>query len=464
MKQSDYQRWICDACGFIYDEAKGDPDSGLAPGTRYDDIPDDWQCPLCGLRKSDLRLLPETPAVASATVRSGGAGSAKRSRLHGGDDYVVIVGAGIAGWSAAEALRQRNSQKKILLITACKGALYTKPALSLAISQGRSAEELIDSDAVSNAARLGIEVLTDARVLKIDTKRKRLTTTKGGITYDKLVLALGAHQRELPVEGDAAKRILRVNDLATFRKLQQQLADGVKHITILGAGLIGSEFADDLSRAGYQVTVLDPGSHPLSGLLPQQMAKELQQRLASNGVSWQFGVTLQQLQEDGDSLQACLSDGSSYTTDMVLSAAGLIANTSLAEKSGLHVDIGIAVDKHMRTSNNDIYAIGDCASVDGRIFAYIEPIHRQAQVIAANISGEHEIFLSVPPMVKIKTQTMPISVCRPDGLTGDDAWQMIRQDTAGSYFEMQNAMSVIGFALSDKLASEAASHYSKLQV
>ena len=66
MSDASYLRWICDACGYIYDEAKGDPDSGLAPGTRYQDIPDDWQCPLCGMMKSDLRLLPEAPPVANA--------------------------------------------------------------------------------------------------------------------------------------------------------------------------------------------------------------------------------------------------------------------------------------------------------------------------------------------------------------------------------------------------------------
>ena len=77
MNDEQYQRWICDACGYIYDEAQGDPDSGLAPGTRYADIPEDWQCPLCGLRKSDLRLLPEvvqpvpSRPTASAAAQAG---------------------------------------------------------------------------------------------------------------------------------------------------------------------------------------------------------------------------------------------------------------------------------------------------------------------------------------------------------------------------------------------------------
>lgn len=459
MNDTAYLRWICDACGYIYDEAKGDPADGLPAGTRYQDIPDDWQCPLCGMMKSDLRLLPETqtvPTNINSSFKTSG------SKFRGGSDYVVIVGAGVAGWSVAEAIRRRDPDRPILLVSACKGLVYTKPAISLAISQGRSADDLIDSDAVSRAADLNIEVRTETRVLKIDTARKRLTTVKGGIEYGKLVLALGAYQRELPIEGDAVDSVLRVNDLLSFKKLQQRLADGVKSVTILGAGLIGSEFADDLTRAGYQVTVIDPENHPLASLLPGLMAIELQERLAAKGVIWNLGVTVKRIDNEADNLKVKLSDGSIFFTDIVLSAAGLVTNTVLAQKSGLKVDVGVAVDNDMRTSNDDIYAIGDCASVDGRLFSFIEPIRRQAEAIAADVMGEHERFIPIPPMVKIKTQSMPMSVCRPSNKIEDEAWQMISNNKEGCHFEILNASNVIGFALSDSLASEAGSYHRKL--
>lgn len=461
MNDTAFQRWICDACGYIYDEAKGDPDSGLAPGTRYQDIPDDWYCPLCGLTKSDLRLLPEAPPVPTRSVRPV---STYASKSRGGSDYVVIVGGGIAAWLAAEAIRRRDAERPILMVTACKGQVYPKPAISLAISQGRKADELVESDAQTRAAELNIEVRTEVRVLKIDTTRKRLTTARGGIEYGKLILALGAHQRELPVEGDAADTVMRVNDLTSFKRLQQRLDEGVNHVTILGAGLIGSEFADDLSRAGYGVTVVDPGSHPLAGLLPVEMAGELQQRLAGNGVEWRFGVTLKGLYGDGDVLRASLSDGTELSTGLVLSAAGLVANTALAEKSGLTVDAGIAVDGDMLTSNEDVYAIGDCASVEGRLYAYIEPIRRQAEAIATNLMGEHERFMPISPMIKVKTLSMPISVCRPVGKLDESAWQFVSNDDQGCHFEIAENTNVIGFALSDARSSDAGSHYRRLCV
>lgn len=461
MNNTAYKRWICDACGYIYDEAKGDPADGLAPGTRYEDIPDDWQCPLCGMMKSDLRLLPEAvaaPVTKSASVKRNG------NKSRGGSDYIVIVGAGMAGWSVADAIRRRNPERPILLISACKGQVYTKPAISLAISQGRSADDLVDSDAVSRAAELNIKVQPETRVLKIDTTRKRLTTTKGGIEYGKLILALGARQRELPIEGDAADSVLRVNDLLSFKKLEHRLQEDVKNITIVGAGLIGCEFADDLTRAGYKVSVVDPGNRPLANLLPEMMAIELQERLAAKGVFWNFGVTVKRIDHDADELKVELSDGSHFPTDLVLSAAGLVTNLDLAKKTGLHVDVGVAVDNDMRTSNPDIYAIGDCASVAGRLFAYIEPIHRQADAIAADIMGEDEKFMPVPPMVKIKTQTMPMTVCRPVSTNKEEVWQMISNNQDGCHFDMLNDRNLIGFALSDVLASDASSYYRKLNV
>ena len=103
-----------------------------------------------------------------------------------------------------------------------------------------------------------VEVRPDTRIIKLDTARKRLTTVKGSIQYGKLVLALGAQQRVLPVSGDACDRIVRVNDLGSYRQLRTLMTPQVGHVTILGAGLIGCEFADDMTSAGLAVTVIDP--------------------------------------------------------------------------------------------------------------------------------------------------------------------------------------------------------------
>lgn len=457
MTETAFRRWICDACGYTYDEAKGDPDSGLAAGTRYQDIPDDWQCPLCGLRKADLRLLPEGPA--RGTVRDvprRGPASA-RSAAKGSPEHLVIVGAGVAGWSVAEAVRRRDPARPILLVTACAGAVYAKPSLSMALGQGKSADDLVDDDAATHAASLGIEVLTRTRVIKIDTARRRLITARGGIAYGSLVLALGARQRQLAVRGDAADRILRVNDLAAYRDLRRRLSES-SHVTILGAGLIGCEFADDLRAGGFEVTLVEPSERPLSALLPAPMGAALRERLAERGVDWRLGCTLDQLDRDAGNLEARLSNGETFHTDLVLSAAGLLPLTEPAAKAGLEVRGGILVDRAMRTAVPGVYALGDCAAVEGRVFSYIEPIRRQAEAIAADLDGDQEPFVPLPPLVRIKTPSLPLTVC--SVAAGDSAdWALVESDGDGLRMEYRGEDGPGGFALAGRHAQFGLSLY-----
>lgn len=460
---TDYQRWVCDACGYIYEEAKGDPDSGLAPGTRYEDIPDDWMCPLCGLSKSDLRLLPEQPAAParapSAARKFGSASKNAGSKNRGSADTVVVVGAGIAAWSVAEEIRKQDADTPVLLVTACEGASYPKPALSTALAHGKSADDLVDLDATSKAAELSVDIRTETRVIKLDTGKKKLTTSKGSIQYGKLVLAMGAHQRELPVSGSAAKTILRVNDLSSYRKLRARLSDQVEHITILGAGLIGCEFAEDLTAAGYRVTVIDPADWPLASLVPEATGRQLQERLVAKGVEWQFGVTLDALDESADQLRATLSDGQAIETDLVLSAAGLLPNTQLAEKSGLATNRGIAVDRRMCTSAADVYAVGDCADVEGRVYAYIEPIRRQAQTIAAHLQGQDQPFAIQAPLVRVKTPSFPLTICPPDSQEVNGATPRTMDEDRVDFIEGDH---LVGFILSGDASRGATQLYRDL--
>lgn len=458
MTEGDFRRWICDACGYVYDEMQGDPDSGLPPGTRYEDIPDDWQCPLCGLRKSDLRLLPEMPA-ATTTLNKSRARKTTSGKSRGSADHIVIVGAGIAGWSVAEAIRAQDTQTPILLVTGCEGISYPKPAMSTALAQGKGADDIVEQDAASKAAALGIEVRTETRVIKIDRTKKRLTTAKGGIQYGRLVLALGASQRKLQVSGDSAESILRVNDLKTYRALRRRLDDDVKHVSILGAGLIGCEFAEDLIGAGYSVSVIDPTDQPLASLLPTQTAQQLRSRLQDKGVDWRFHVTLDRLESSGTRMRAIFSNGDAVETDLVLSAAGLVANKQLADKAGLAVNRGIVTDRLMQTADPDVFAIGDCAEIENQIYAYIEPIRRQAQTIASALRGEDKPFDVKPPLVRVKTPSFPVSICPSSNDAGSVA---VAREEASDRIDLVSGDRIVGFVLTGARADDGMALYREI--
>ena len=135
--RGDWKKFLCRACGWIYDEKLGDPDGGLAPGTRFEEIPNDWECPLCGVTKRDFE-----PYIQRAI-------NIVKPQLNpvGDTGGLVVIGAGLAGWSVIEAVRALEDQYPITLITADSGDRYHKPQLSIAISQNKNAENLITQTA-----------------------------------------------------------------------------------------------------------------------------------------------------------------------------------------------------------------------------------------------------------------------------------------------------------------------------
>ena len=269
------------------------------------------------------------------------------------------------------------------------------------------------------------------------------------------MLALGAHQRELALRGNAAHNVHAVNDLADYMKLRQKLDSGPKLVTILGSGLIGCEFADDISGAGHAVTMVDPNHWPLSRLLPEEMAIDLQKQLNDKGIVFHLGTILTTLEYSAGRYRAVLQNGVTFETDIVVIAAGLIPNTGLAERTGLKVDKGISVDLQMQSSISDIYALGDCASVEGTVYSYIEPIKHQAETIAENLTGQRSLFSKKPTIIKVKTPTFPLAACQ-IRKTETRAWTVVERQEHGCRMELTDehgelaAVAISGF---EKLAA-----------
>ena len=226
-----WRQYICLACGLIYDEEQGDPDSGLAPGTRFEDIPDDWECPLCGVTKTDFELLKRQEiTVCDQPMHF--------NRKPG----VVVIGAGIAGWSTVEALRALDATVPITLVTACSGDTYHKPELSVAISRGADKTTLVRETGYQAAQRLGVQLMAQTFAVGLSPTLKQLRTTRGSLNYTQLVLAQGA-QPILPAQLPAPL-CWRVNDLAGWSGLQQALAQGKQSIAYISEELRNALFLE----------------------------------------------------------------------------------------------------------------------------------------------------------------------------------------------------------------------------
>jgi rubredoxin-NAD+ reductase len=325
---------------------------------------------------------------------------------------LVIVGTGLAGYNLAREWRKLDAYSPLLLITADDGRSYSKPMLSTGFAKQKDADGLAMADAGAMAAQLNAEVITHTRVTAIDTQQRLLWLGGEAVAYHDLVLACGAEPIRVPVEGDAAGLILPVNDLEDYARFCQAAA-GKQRVLILGAGLIGCEFANDLSLGGYQVELVAPCAQVMPGLLPEAAAGAVQAGLQGLGVGFHLGPVLSRLQHQGGDLLATLSDGTQLRCDLVLSAVGLRPRTELARQAGLDCARGIRVDRHLRSSAANIFALGDCAEVDGLNLQYVMPLMTCARALAQTLAGKDTAVAYGPMPVTVKTPVCPLVVSPP---------------------------------------------------
>jgi len=358
---------------------------------------------------------------------------------------IVIIGSGLAGFTVIRELRKLDKAVPITLVTREPGYFYSKPMLSTALASNKSAEQLVSTNAEGMATQLEITILDDLDVTEINTASQTIETSKGSIPYGKLVLGLGADQIRLPLQGNAAKEVITVNDLEEYAQFRKAIA-GKKRIVILGAGLIGCEFANDLVLGSYEVDVIDLAPQALARLLPEAAAQALQTKLSEAGVRWHFGTTVQSVDRNGESLTVTLANGTVITSDVFLSAVGLKPRLDLAKASGIATGTGITVNRQLETSAKNVFAIGDCAEVDGLVLPYVMPIMQAARALAPNLIGQ-PATLTYPAMpVMVKTPALPTVVSPPaKGAVGD--WKISTVEGGlEARFESSDGK-LLGFAL-----------------
>jgi rubredoxin-NAD+ reductase len=364
---------------------------------------------------------------------------------HSSQSGIVIIGSGLAGYTVIRELRKLDKAIPITLVTREPGYFYSKPMLSTALASKKSAEQLQTTSTEGMATQLEITIVGDAVVSAIDTISQTIETSKGSIAYGKLVLGLGSDQIRLPLQGNAANEVITVNDLEEYAQFRQAI-EGKKRITILGAGLIGCEFANDLVLGSYEVDVIDLAPQALGRLLPEAAAQALQSKLSEAGVRWHFATTVQSIDRNGDSLSITLANGSVISSDVFLSAVGLRPRLDLAKAAGISTDTGITVNRQLETSAKNVYAIGDCAEVDGLVLPYVMPIMQAARTLAPNLLGQ-ALALTYPAMpVMVKTPALPTIVSPPaKGAVGD--WKVnSMEDGLEARFESSDG-NLLGFAL-----------------
>ena len=443
-------RWECIVCGLIYDEKEGWPEDGIAPGTKWEDVPDDWTCPDCGVGKEDFELIP-------GSDEGDGAEESEESAASGDVDArsVVVIGSGLAGYGLVRELRRKDEAVSITVLTSDGGEGYSKPMISTGYTKDLSADKLAAQSAEELAEQLNVTVRTRTRVASIDTQTQMVHLEGGeALPYSELVLALGAELIRPPIGGDAAGDVLGVNDLDDYRRFQDLLAaKGAKKVAIIGAGLIGCEFTNDLLNGGFTVEAVDPMGWCLPTLLPEQSGRAVQAALEEKGATFHFGPLATEVNSAGDGYAVTLNNGDTIEADAVLCAVGVRPRTTLASDAGIEVNRGIVTDRQLRTNAPNVYAMGDCAEVAGHVLVYVAPLMAAARALAATLAGE-TTDVSYPAMpVAIKTPACPV-VVSPPAKDAEGEWHFEGDAPDIKALFRSGAGELLGFALTGQAVKE----------
>ena len=291
---------------------------------------------------------------------------------------VVIVGNGPGGIELAKNL---SREFDVTIVERENLPHYSRPMLSHYIA-GFLPEERLFPYPHDWYEKKGINLLLGAEAKLIDRLRKVLVTDNGEVPYDALVIAAGARAREPAVPG--REHILTLRTLEDAKLIKERLEDEGE-ITILGGGFIALELAGNLAKAGYTVKLVHRGKNLLG--LDEELTGLIKAELEKAGVEFHLESGVISVDEMG------LSTDKGYIKGKLkVCAFGIVPNRELALKSGIHAGRGILVDDRFRTSARDVYAIGDCAELNGTIEGTARGAVEQARVLARILKGADERY------------------------------------------------------------------------
>lgn len=313
----------------------------------------------------------------------------------------IIIGGGIAGVSAAEAIHTEQADADITLISEEPNLPYFRMSLTRYLA-GEVEREKLSLHDQQWYLQNHITILLNTHVDAINAETKQISLANGQkLAYDKLILASGAHPNVPPFPGRELKGVQTLRTLEDADLIMDVARQQAKVICI-GGGLLGLEVAGAVARQGAEVTVLEG----LDWLLPRQLDAQasgiLKKKIEDMGIKVVVPAMTKALQGDGRVENVELADGQVLPADLVLISTGVSANLELARSAGLAINRGVLVDEHMVTSNPDILAAGDLTEFQGRSYGLWIPAKNQGTIAGQNAAGKETSFLGDPPSTRLK--------------------------------------------------------------
>ncbi len=317
----------------------------------------------------------------------------------------LIIGGGMAGGNAVNAIRQADRQGSLALITEEPHRPYERPPLSKDFLKGKADEKSLYLKAEEEYAAEQVDLYLSARVVDLDPAARSVTTDDNRLfKYEKLLLATGGHARRLSIAGNDLPGVFTLRSIEDSKGIRSAAGKN-KRVLVIGGGFIGSETAASLAQLGAEVTMVFPESRLMERVLPEEMSNFLQDVFKDHGVHI-LPKTVAEKLEGGEAVQrAVLNNGEPKDADMVVMGVGIALNTSLAERAGLELtrdDKAVVVDETLRTNDKHIYAAGDIASWPDKTFnqrlrvEHWDVARRQGLLAGKNMAGENKPYNALP--------------------------------------------------------------------
>ncbi|MDI3497277.1 FAD-dependent oxidoreductase [Archaeoglobus sp.] len=327
---------------------------------------------------------------------------------------VVVIGGGAAGLKAASRIRRKDGDASITVVEAGKyvslgrcGLPYYVGGLVHEVDNLRETTYGAVRDEAYFKKLKNIDVLTETVATEIDRSRKTVKIVRNGsedeLNYDYLVIATGARPAKPPIEGIEAEGVVTLTSAEEAEKIIEMWEEGAEKAVVIGAGFIGLESAEALKNLDMEVTVIEMMDRVAPAMLDREMAVLVENHLREKGVNVVTSTRVEKIVSQDDKVRAVIANGKEYPADVVVVATGIKPNSELAEKAGLKIgETGaIWVDEYMRTSDESIYAGGDCVEttclVTGKkiIAPFGDVANKQGRVIGENITGGRAVFPGV---------------------------------------------------------------------
>jgi nitrite reductase (NADH) large subunit len=350
-------------------------------------------------------------------------------------EKLVIIGNGMAPGRMLEHLLEAEPDRyQVTIFNAEPRVNYDRIMLSPVLSGEKTYEEIVihgDGWYISN----GITLYKGHRIVAID-RTARTVTSDQGVTesYDKLVMATGSVPFIIPVPGNDLPGVLTYRDLDDVEAMLLAAQSRAKAV-VIGGGLLGLEAAAGLSMQGMDVTVL----HVMPTLMERQLDPAagylLQRAVEARGIKVMTKANTKAIVGNGRVEGVELADGTVVPATLVVMAVGIRPNSSLAKEAGLEVNRGIVVDAGMRTSDPDIYALGECAEVGGQVYGLVAPLYEMARVAAARLAGDQTAgFVHSDTPTKLKVTGIDLYSLG-DFADGDDREEIVLRDAAAGVYK-----------------------------